>query len=366
MSDNVGKPVERDLDFFVLSKIVWKERTTVIGLTLIFMFLGLFIAFLTPNEFRATSIFIPLTTESGKPGGSLGGLASLAGINLNGISGGSEIPTALYPKIASSIPFKKSLLDATFRVEGIPNPVSYRFYYENIYSPGIPDLIKKYTLGLPGVLMSLFVNDEKKVSPSESNEIIDFSQEEFIHFKRLDKQLTIVPNIKEGYVTLSFVMPNAIMAAEMAKFAENLLQKEIIDFKVRNAKEQLRFTEERFEEKKVEFEVAQSRLSNFMDRNQNLSSAAVMNNLKKLEGEYSFTFNIYTELAKELEQAKLQVSKDTPVLAVIQPVNVPKEKASPNRPLILIVFTLIGLSFGIGYVFFVDYLNVLKIKWNQA
>jgi uncharacterized protein involved in exopolysaccharide biosynthesis len=62
----------------------------------------------------------------------------------------------------------------------------------------------------------------------------------------------------------------------------------------------------------------------------------------------------------------LQVAKDTPVLAVIQPVNVPKEKSSPNRPLILLVFSLIGLSIGIGYIFFVDYFKILKIKWNQA
>ena len=38
-------------------------------------------------------------------------------------------------------------------------PVSYEEYYTTIYSPGVLGYLKKYTLGLPGVVPSLFRAD---------------------------------------------------------------------------------------------------------------------------------------------------------------------------------------------------------------
>lgn len=203
-------------------------------------------------------------------------------------------------------------------------------------------------------------------SNSTDHGLINVSESEFEHFKRLDNQASIQFNDKEGFVSLSFAMPEPLMAAQMAKYAEELLQKEVIEFKIQNAREQLKFTEERFEEKKIEFEEIQNKLANFRDRNQNLSSAMVLNQLQKLEAEYNFAFSIYTELAKQLEQAKLQVSKDTPIFSIIQPVTIPIEKSAPKRTLIVIVFVLLGLIVALGDIFGREFLVGMKEQWKEA
>lgn len=149
----------------------------------------------------------------------------------------------------------------------------------------------------------------------------------------------------------------------MARFAQDLLQEQVIAYKISNAQEQLKFTEERFEEKKKEFEEIQSRLANFRDRNQNIASAAVLNQQQRLEAEYNFAFSIFTELAKQLEQARIQVAKDTPVFSVIQPVTVPVEKSAPKRPLILVIFIILGGIMAIGYVFGVEFFRGVKEQW---
>jgi uncharacterized protein involved in exopolysaccharide biosynthesis len=281
------------------------------------------------------------------------------------MGGGSEIPPTLYPKIVNSVHFKKALLQASFEVEGESKPVTYQQYYEEIHSPGILSLLKKYTLGRPGLILSTLKSDQaSNASSTTETHLISISEEEDLHFKRIERQLSVTPNEKEGFVTLSFVMPDANMAAEMAQYAENLLQKEIIHYKIQNAKEQLKFTEERYTEKKKEFEQAHARLANFRDRNQSIVSATVMNQLQKLESEYNFAFTIYTEIAKQLEQAKLQVSKDTPVLSVIEPVTIPTEKSGPKRPLILVLYSILGIIVGIGYVFGKDYWEGIKAEWN--
>lgn len=367
MSENPVKATDDEIDLLALAKTIWNKRKAIIFITLAFMILGLIVALFSPKEYTATSTFIPQTNESSKAGGSLGGLASLAGINLGGLGGSSsDIPPSLYPKFVSSVKFKRALLKAKINVDGLNNLVNYAQYYEDIAEPSGLELIRKYTIGLPSLLLTSLKKETGTnfVNPS-NDELIRLTKEEIWHFNRIDNQLTVLPNEKDGLVVLSFKMPEPLMAAQMAKFAEELLEREIIDYRIQNAKEQLRFTEERFLEKKKEFEEAQSRLAYFRDRNQNLSSAAVMNQLQKLESEYSFAFNIYTELATQLEQSKLQVAKNTPVLSVIQPVSVPIEKSAPKRFLILIVFTVIGLFFGLVFVFGSKFLKVAKDQWNK-
>lgn len=357
---------EDEIDLLALAKTVWEKRKLLVSVTVSFMILGLAIAILSPKEFTASSTFIPQTSEGSKGGGSLGGLASLAGINLGSMGGSSEIPPSLYPKIVSSASFRKALLESKINVEGLEGAVSYKEYFEEIYSPGVLGLLKQYTIGLPGVIIKLIKGEGTESSIETENGFINVSQEEFEHFKRLEQQLTVTPNDKEGFVSISFVLPEPLMAAQMTNFAQELLQKELIAYKIGNAREQLKFTEERFEEKKEEFEQIQARLSAFRDRNQNIVSAAAQNQLQRLEAEYNFAFNIYTELAKQLEQAKLQVAKDTPIFSIIQPVTVPTEKSAPKRPLILVIFTILGFIIGLGYVFGSEFLKGVKEQWNQV
>ncbi|WP_162417014.1 Wzz/FepE/Etk N-terminal domain-containing protein [Cyclobacterium roseum] len=356
-----------EIDLIGLVKAVWISRRLIISITLIFMVIGLLVALLSQKEYTASSTFVPQTAESGKNGSSLSGLASLAGINLGGVSGGSEIPPILYPKLVSSVPFRKMLLDAEISLPGSNEKVTYKKYYTQIYSPGILGIVKEYTLGLPGKLIKVFRNDSPITDSSASDQnLMIVSKEDYDLFKRLEGQLEVKSNDKEGFTSISFIMPDPKMAAQMAKFTESLLQKEVIAYKIQNAREQLKFTESQFEEKKEEFQKIQAELSNFRDRNQNIVSASVNNELQRLEAEYNFAFNIYTELAKQLEQAKLQVSKDTPVFSIIEPVTVPAEKSAPKRPLILIVFTFVGLVVALGVVFGTSTLRGLKEEWEKV
>jgi uncharacterized protein involved in exopolysaccharide biosynthesis len=260
--------------------------------------------------------------------------------------------------------FKKALLDVQLHVEGVETPVTYSYYFDQIYTPGVLGLITKYTLGLPGLALKALKGESEATVVQTPQGLIGISEKESQHFKRLEKQLSITPNEKEGFVSLSFTLPEPMMAAQMARFSQELLHNEVIAYKISNAREQLKFTEARFEEKKAEFEQIQARLSNFRERNQNIASAAMQNQLQRLEGEYNFAFGIYTELAKQLEQAKLQVAKDTPIFSVIQPATIPSEKSAPNRSIMLIVFVVLGVIVGVGFVIGVELLHIVKNKWH--
>ena len=56
-------------------------------------------------------------------------------------------------------------------------------------------------------------------------------------------------------------------------------------------------------------------------------------------------------MAKQLEQAKMQVKQDTPVMAIIQPIAVPR-KPSNSRAKVLIIWTFFGFVLSAAWVGF--------------
>lgn len=350
-----------EIDLMELAMKLWDRRMLLIKVFVFFVLIGLFVAVFSPAEFTASSTFIP-QSAGGKKAGALGGLASLAGINMDAAGDGQEITPSLYPQLVSAVKFRKVILQAQVTNPTTGKPISYAQYYEDVYDPGIISTLKKYSLGLPGLLLTSIKGTSEPSIPSDTT-LIYVTADELTHFKRLDAQLTVAVNQKEGFVELSFVMPDGVMAAQMALAAQKLLQDEVISFRIRNAKEQLLFTEERYVEKKKDFESAQRRLAAYRDINKNINSASAQSEVQVLEAEFNLAFSVYNELANQLEQAKLQVSRDTPVFSNVKSVSVPTEKSAPKRPLILLIFAMLGVILGISWVFVKDFFISIHQEW---
>ena len=356
---------EDEIDLIALAKKVWEGRKTIIKTTFIFMGIGLFVALFSPKEFTTATTMVPQTSSGKQIGGSLSGLAAMAGINLGSMGGDSGIAPTLYPQIVSSIPFQKELLQTPLTIEGQKNKVTYTDYYTNIQRPGILGLLKKYTLGLPGVIIKA-IKGKPSSQTTTDNQLLSITDDENELIEQLEEQITLDVNIKDGYVTLSATMPEAMASAELAKKAQDLLQQYIIDYKVQKSKDQLQFIQERYNEKEREFKAKQQQLARFKDRNQFVNSALAQTSFEVIQSEYEVAEKVYSELAKQLETQKIQVKEDTPVFTILKPVSVPIKKSKPNRPLTLVIFTFLGGILGVGMVFGKEFLGSVKTQWDQT
>jgi uncharacterized protein involved in exopolysaccharide biosynthesis len=335
---------EDEIDIRELILPLWHNRFKILKVATLTALVGLIIGFMTPTTYTATSTFIPQTAEAGG-GSNLGGLAALAGINLNAGGIGADIPSTLYPKVLSSAPFKAALLDTFIDLDG--DSITYREYLSTRTTPAI-SVIKKYTIGLPGTLIGFIFS--KKETPTDHNEhLAPLDDKEYALQQAVGSLISIESNKKEGYVTLNVVDGDPKVAAQVALATEAVLQDWIIDYKIKNAKAQYDFTERQFQIKQKEFFALQDELASFKDRNQNISSALFQNRLSRIEAEFSITNAVYTELAKQKEQAAIQLSKDTPTFSVIDPVAVPKEKTGPKKSLYLLGGFFLGLFLTAGY-----------------
>ena len=360
------QPVEEDeIDLIQLAKTLWKSRKTVVKITVIFMVLGLLVALLTPAQYSVTTVMVPQVNGKSKLGG-LSSLAAMAGVNLNGGAGG-EISPVVYPQIVQSFPFKKALISTKLTFKKIDHPVTYYDYYMKYSKPGVLGTIMKYTIGLPGTIKNALINKkiEKGKPLADSSGLFWFTPEQEKLAKHLDNTVYVNVDQKTGNVSLTAIMPEALAAAQLAKRAQNLLQQFIIDYKIKKTKAQLDFIQGRYNDRKKAFEQAQERLARFLDRHKNMSTATARAEQERLQNEYQLAYGVYSGLAQQLEQAKIQVKQETPVFSIIQPVTVPNERFKPKRAQILIIWTFIGIIIGIGWVFGQEYLQKVKKEWEE-
>lgn len=350
---------ESEINLLELFKIILKEKKTVIRFIIFFGMVGLFIAVFSEKEYTASVTVVPQVSKN-KIGGDLGGLAAIAGINLGG--GSTEnIPPSLYPEIIESVLFKKELLKTSLKLSYIEEEITYQEYYKRYKKYNILSLIRSYTIGLPSKVFGLFKEKHKDIAKLEKDSISRISIEESILFSQLDKQLLLDINSKEGFVKITFSMPEALASAQMTQKVQFLLQEAVTNFKVQKTKEEFKFIKERYIEIKRDFEKKQAVLAVFRDRNQGLITSKSQSRLESLRSEYNLAYNIYTELAKQLETQKIKLKEHTPVFIVINPIVVPI-KTSNSKKKKLLMFLVLGVISGIGFVFIKREYKIIKEK----
>ena len=340
---------EDEIDLIALVKSLWLERTLIYKTIIGFAVLGIIVSLLSPVIYTASSTFIPQTSQTGSSS-SLSGVASLVGINLGGSVSGNEISPNLYPQIIGSVNYKRALLDLPIANPSSGSSVLLKDYL--IKQDGDLNLlgaIKKYTIMLPVTILNAIKGDKKSNEQVVLNEMSVSLEEEKL-FKALDEILSLNVNSKEGFVDLSASMGDPVITASVAKGAQEILQKSVIDYKIKSASEVLKFNQAQVDLKKIEFDSLQNKLALFKDSNINIIDSRFVNKLNSLESEFEIVNVVYQELNKQLEQSKLQVSRDTPVFSIIKSVTIPNTRSAPKRSLMVIVYTFIGFIIGCGYV----------------
>jgi len=237
----------------------------------------------------------------------------------------------MYAKVLGSEPFRKRVLDEKIWVDG--DTTSYRDYLKSRPSTSFGlGIIKDYTIGLPGRILGALAGDKNEAEANlVGGGLQALPNDEYALQSAVSGKVKIDTDKKEGVVTITVVEVDPIVAAEVAKVTEEVLQEWIIEHKIKNTKAQYDFIERQFKAKEKEFFSIQEQLANYTDRNQTVLSASYLTRLDRLQAEFDLVNTVYSELAKQKEQAAIQLSKDTPTFSVLDPVKVPKEKSGPKK-----------------------------------
>ena len=93
-SASVGIRTDTELTLSELGQVIWARKVAISLLTLLFSVLVVWYALMIPNEYKARAVLAPAQEQSSGLAGSLGqlgGLASLAGVNVGGIEANESL-----------------------------------------------------------------------------------------------------------------------------------------------------------------------------------------------------------------------------------------------------------------------------------
>lgn len=342
-----------DLDFLkILSKLLF-NKSLIIKITFLFFSLGLIFSLSKKNYFTSSTSFYPHIENIDD--GSLNNiknLAGIAGISLGSNNGFSELPTSLYPELVKSSEFKNELLYLKITLDD--EEILFKNYLINNAEFSFIDF---FLTTLNHIRNLFFTNDFTELNKNPDLKYI--SKEDYQLHKLLNKKIKISIKEKEQFILLSYTDINPEISAIIATKSKEILQRNIIDFKLKNIKDLYNFTTNQLSLAKKNYFNIQDSLANFKDSNLSIKSVKFSNLLERLETENNISKNIYNELALAKEKTEIDVRKNTPIFTIINPVYVPTKKSGPNRALIVTIFLTLGLIFGSMYVLFKDSTKVI-------
>ena len=355
MGTDVNKNIseEKEIDLIELGKKLWDKRKFILKGSGVGLLIGIIIAFSIPKEYSTTVILAPESKEGGSLGNA-GALAAMAGINLGGTSTSGDLSSDVYPNIMESTPFILGL--SQIHVSDPKEKID-----TNLFSY-IKDEQKSawwtYVLGAPKLFVGLFSSEKQQKSIEDNKLILTKDQDEVV--EKLKKFLSISIDKKTGIITLASTMQSAIISATVADTLTSYLESYIIKYRTEKARADLVFAEKLYNESKIDYNKAQQKYADYLDRNQNVILASYRVNQEKLQNEVTLAYNVYNQVAQQLQVAKVKVQDQTPVYTVIQPAIIPLIPTKPNKKLIVIGFILVFVVGSCGYILGKDFVKILK------
>lgn len=347
------------LDYLqMLREVFANKRILGIG-TSIGLFLGILVAFTTPKEYQS-SAYILLESDSNQNSfGQLGAFAGLAGINISQLQSGQlALTPEIFPDVIHSRDFLLTISKKEFAFETKGGEVSSleQYYFEE--RPG--NILKKtlnFLISIPAIISSWFdspdplpANLTSNSGKSEDQGYLNLSNKEIFAIGELKKRIQIEQ--KGKLFRLNVMMPEPLIAAEVNTMVLDLLINYVTEYKVGKQKRNIEFIEDRVEESGEKFSEAQMKLASFRDSNQGVISQRVRTREEQLEFEFNIAYNVYNSLKQELEQARIQLKKETPIFTPLEKPSIPLGAAKPNKPLILIFSLFLGLFIGLLFNFY--------------
>ncbi|MGF1586701.1 MAG: Wzz/FepE/Etk N-terminal domain-containing protein [Bacteroidales bacterium] len=355
-----------EIDLIELFSVIWKERKYIWYSLGFFFLLGLIIAFTSKEEYTSEVKLIP----EGRQQSFSVGLAQQFGLgNFQTPASSEGIATRFYPDIAQSYPFLIPIMGYKFYYPEINDSLSLYDYFTDYHSDitfmsKLSSTIKKYTIRLPFTISGWFRrNDNQEVDNYEADDssynnitldkqsrnVVSLNNRELRVIGRLRQRITV--KSVDGTIIITSKMPEPKMAAEIVDLITNSLITYIESYRTEKARNDVEFIEERYEEARIRFESSQENLARFRDQNRGQLTQLARTNEQRLQSEYDLSFNVYNTLARRLEESRLKLQEETPVVQVLEPGIIPNRPSEPRREFILTAYTMLGIFMGFGIIF---------------
>lgn len=355
---NVQEPEndELEIDWMDILRRIYAIRKTLYKAAGVGVVLGIIIALSIPKQYTVT---VTLSPEMNGDKAS-GGLASLASSFLGGgatSSSNDALNVTLAPDIVASTPFVLELFNTHIQTLDGELDTTLVAYLDEQKTPWWG-----YIKAIPGIAIntvkSLFT---EKVDTVSILNPFQLTEKEAAKVEGLRKAIIANVDKKTAMTTITVTLQDPKVTAIVADSVVDKLQQYIVDYRIKKAKEDCAYLEELYKERQKEYYQAQSKYAHYFDTNRNIAFQSVRAEQERLQNDMNLAYQVYSQVAQQLQVARAKIQEEKPVFAVVEPATIPLLPSGTSRKVILlsIVFlTVCGTS--IWKIFGVYLLNQIK------
>ena len=350
---------ELEIDLMDLLRKVIGIRKKIYKAAGIGLIIGVIVAISIPKQY---TVEVTLSPEMGssKAGGLSGLAASFLGSGVSMGDGTDALNASLSADIVSSTPFLLEL--SAMDIPVTKNEVmTLNTYLDEESSPWW-----SYIIGLPGMVIggvkSLFIEEDEITSFDKTSQgIIELSKKETEKIETLKEKITASVDKKTSMTSVTATFQDSKVAAVVADSVVKKLQEYIIDYRTSKSKEDCLYLEKLFKERQQEYYAAQKKYADYMDSHDNIILQSVRAEQERLQNDMSLAYQVYSQVASQLQVARAKVQEEKPVFAVVEPAVVPLEPSGTSRKVYVLAFIFLSVCIVISWnLFGKDFLNKFK------
>lgn len=341
-----SNPEEQEIDLLDLLRKIIAMRKTLYKAVGIGLVVGIIIAFSIPRQY---TVSVTLAPEMGSDSKS-SGLASMAAsfLGAGGMGNSADaLNAALSSEIVSSTPFLLELFDTRIQTldgELDTTLVTYLDEQRNSWMGAV--------LAVPGMaigaIKGLFTEKPDTVAILNPFQL---TKEENKKVETLRKNILADIDKKTGITTLSVTLQDPKVTAMVADSVVAKLQQYIINYRIAKAKEDCAYLEQLYKERQQEYYNAQQRYAHYVDANKSLVLQSVRTEQERLQNDMNLAYQVYSQVAQQLQVARAKIQEEKPVFAVVEPATIPLQ-ASNSRKMVVIGIVFLALVGTLGWKLF--------------
>lgn len=341
-----SNPEEQEIDLIDLLRKVIAMRKTLYKAAGIGLVVGIIIAFSIPRQYTVSVTLAPEMNGNSKSNGLASMAASFLGTGSTGNSA-DALNATLSSEIVSSTPFLLELFDT--RVQTLDGDLDTTLvaYLDEQSSPWW-----SLILGAPrkalGAIRGLFSEKSDTVTTLNPFQLTSKENQKVIALRN-----TIQANVdkKTGITTLSVTLQDPKVTAMVADSVVAKLQQYIINYRIAKAKEDCAYLEQLYKERQQEYYDTQQRYARYVDANKSLVLQSVRTEQERLQNDMNLAYQVYSQVAQQLQIARAKIQEEKPVFAVVEPATIPLQ-ASNSRKMVVIGIVFLALVGTLGWKLF--------------
>lgn len=352
------KRKELEIDLMEYGRKLWASRKLLFKAAGIAVIVGLIFAFTTPQKFTVSVTLAPEMGNS-RRSSSLSSIASMLGMgNLSTGADADAINVLLYPDVISSTPFLIDLLDTQVKTMNEEESDTSLIEYLKTEKGSLVGTIMSFPGRAIGGILSLFSDNKEEEEKKQINPFQLTKQEAGI-VSGLRKKIMANVDKKTGVTSIGVTMQDPMVAAIVTDTLLSKLKEHIISYRVSKAQEDCKYYEKLYQESKEEYYIAQQAYAKYLDANKNIVLESVKAEQQRLQNEMNLAYQLYNQMAGQLQLSKAKVQEAKPVFAIVEPTTVPLRPSGTSKKMILIGFLFLAVAGTSAWILFG------KDMWNK-